>query len=475
VYERLLKPLDAAVPNPDDSDAVLQKFVQTYCREGIIRLYFPNAKFDEVERAWKALEGNEHSSDESKHHPDAIFAQAPTVKVKERLKVVYEKAKLLPPREEIEIVASKKGLLDSLRDWFDDSCRLARVVNQVAKKIPEQRRGGREVAGANAVAILEDEVVKHLKDLPRPMTGEYERWFTQEFKWEAGKPFPWDKPTEKRYRDVALLFTEKKSFSDQQKNAAREMKRLLDSWDVPGIEKADIEERPWFIGRCFVEFLSLKHLGLTKEEREQLNMENSFVWQCLKKLPEGGWSNSTSSSKEPWDKVRERLSELAEKFKKSDRPNGGLDADLVRFVRKAISNWDAERDTLKKKEQEISQRKAQLRKNIDIIEEELKRLRQGDETVRSEDKKLLNELVKLPIDKRDEHLKALEQRREWFANINAEIKAKKAEKKKLEEELKGLEQEAKQPQIYSSVKKEVNELWNRLVHGATQTPQSRDK
>jgi chromosome segregation ATPase len=203
-------------------------------------------------------------------------------------------------------------------------------------------------------------------------------------------------------------------------------------------------------------------------------MENSFVWQCLKKLPEDGWSDSTSSSTEPWDKVGERLRELAKKLdqpaKKLDQPNEGSPAAPVGFVHTVISKWATERDARKKKEQqEISQRKAQqaqLRKNIDIIEEELKRLHQGEKTLDREYDKLDNEAKKLPKEKRGEYHEALAQRSKWLDKIRTEIKAKEAEKKELEEKLKGLEKEAKQPPIDSSVEK-VNDLWHRLVRGAS--------
>ena len=477
VREKLLKPLGVNISENASVAVVCQKFCQLYCKRGMREHFFPGATRDEFERAGQAarnLAGQfqqpaQQAAGQSPIHPDVHFAKRSA----QWLDKLAEAIQWLP--DEPVIAAAD----------------LTNAVIKVAKGVPEDARGlpgpCKKVRPTNSVKILEHAVVKPLRNadlVGHIRRGEYERWFFQEFRWQSGEPFPWDEPAAKvdwlaeDYRVVALLFSQKKEVPGDIKSAAEEMHKWLSRWGVCGISKEDIHERPWFVGRCFLEFLSLKHV--TADERNRLEGENSLVWQQLSKLPEDGWPAGKVGSDargahagmgqagnlaDPWAEIRERLQQLAARLGVLRVATTDSDAALVQRIGNTIADWRAEEFRLKEVACEKLRKKEEKEKEIASLDQEINQLKEKMEQLAAEVRKLENQLPDLGLG--DPKRPALEAQRdgrknEWNECNNKRSELEKQRTKAVEELSNLLKHEAAQWRLESDNTR-LNELWSRLT------------
>lgn len=363
VREKLLKPPGITLSASANDDEVCKQFQRLYSKQGMVDHFFPGAKPDDIRQLAETL----HQEGAAKaqggaiaEHPDVIFARQNV----EKLKKFWEAIQYLPDAPQ-----PVAGLGDRL------SC----AVNDVAEQIPEEARRTpyKKVAGGNAVSMLEEHVVRPLRDAgligDGPQRGKYEEWFCRDFRWEAGKPFPWDASADDLLRRVALLFCGDDQPPSDVREAAKEMHKHLDAWGVKGILKVDVEKRPWFVGRAFVEFLSLKHLGLSPDERQKLDGENSFVWQCLGKLE--GWHSPAEVNSEKgrtdWKTVQGQLRALDAKIVGSANASSARASDVARAqaIANAIKDGWGSKEWSRFREEYINhQAAAQLQKEISELE-----------------------------------------------------------------------------------------------------------
>ncbi|HIQ21932.1 MAG TPA: hypothetical protein EYH34_11960 [Planctomycetes bacterium] len=218
-----------------------------------------------------------------------------------------------------------------------------------------------------------DELLRGSSDAARsfPWAGMYEEWFFEADLWKSGDPFPWNDAAPKGCREVAKLFARRWNPSQDIQDAAEEMKRQLARWKVWGIDDEDVVLRPWFVGRCFLEFLSQKHFS--EQEQKELDAEGSLYWLLLKRLPSGEevqrlWEPLADSkapgeltSDDLWSPVRKGLMNLAEKLQVEGRA-WGSDAALVQKIGNALRHIGQRTTEKARYEQEAERLDANLRK-----------------------------------------------------------------------------------------------------------------
>jgi hypothetical protein len=496
VREKLLKPLGVNISENALVAEVYQEFCQLYRKRGMREHFFPGATRDEFERAGQAarnLAGQfqqpaQQAAGQSPIHPDVHFAKRSA----QWLDKCAEAIDWLPDEPVIAAADESKPWHEIFEETIEEIKRrassernkLTNAVIKVAKGVPEDARGLQgPVTSTNSVKILEHAVLGRLQK-GRPagavLRGEYERWFFQEFRWQSGEPFPWDEPLAEDYRVVALLFSQKKEVPGDIKSAAEEMHKWLSRWGVCGISKEDIHERPWFVGRCFLEFLSLKHVTLTADERNRLKAENSLVWQQLSKLPEDGWPAGKVGSDargahagmgqagnlaDPWAEIRERLQQLAARLGVLRVATTDPDAALVQRIGNTIADWRAEEFRLKEVACEKLRKKEEKEKEIASLDQEINQLKEKMEQLAAEVRKLENQLPDLGLG--DPKRPALEAQRdgrknEWNECNNKRSELEKQRTKAVEELSNLLKHEAAQWRLESDNTR-LNELWSRLT------------
>jgi polyhydroxyalkanoate synthesis regulator phasin len=479
VREKLLKPLGVNISENASVAEVCQRFCQLYCKRGMREHFFPGATRDEFRRARQAarnLAGQlqqpaQKAAGQSPIHPDVHFAKRSA----QWLDKPAEAIEWLP--DEPVIAAADE---------------LTNAVIKVAKGVPEDARGlpgpSKKVTSTNSVKILEHAVVKPLRNadlVGHIRRGEYERWFFQEFRWQSGESFPWDEPAAKverlaeDYRVVALLFSQKKEVPGDIKSAAEEMHKWLSRWGVCGISKEDIHERPWFVGRCFLEFLSLKHVTLTADERNRLKAENSLVWQQLSKLPEDGWPAGKVGSDargahagmgqagnlaDPWAEIRERLQQLAARLGVLRVATTDSDAALVQRIGNTIADWREEVSRLQEKVRKQLHDEQEKENAIVSIKQEIRELSAKITRLREELQKLDSQLPNFPVghSERDAHKRKIETKELEYKQCEKTLNERRGQLAKAEEELSKLKHEAAQWRLESDNTR-LNELWSRLT------------
>jgi len=496
VHDRLLKPLGVEIPQGDAFEQkVLREFSRLYCQEGMIRHYLPDLsddplkKFNALINTLPQSNGFSGTSETPQCcHPDGQFLLR--VQLQQICQQLKEVVSCLP--EESSPARPRPSL---------GSPSISKTVNAVAvaKKVKEKvnkqssKKEDRIVADSNAIGILEDHVVKKLQGIrPLLVSREYPTWFAIQFRWDSGTQFPWDESDEEAQKLLAPFFQKNQEYPRDICEAAEEMMQWLKKWNVRGITDEDVKQRPWFVGRCFVEFLSLKHIHIPEEKREALDRENSLIWQYLKKLPEDGWEETPSvqqwrksgetsgdynrqgvppqrtrphlTGEDLWKAVEESLNQS---LRRLDLDASGSTAAKVQRIGNAIQNWPSEIARLEKKlKEEISQ----LEKVISQLENEKKELEEEGRKKESEERHLHEEwqkvkdaepgtedyqrMMKLAKDREevDSELKEISKN---LDNLNRELNQKREERKKKQKEL--------LPPPERSVEEEVHKFWQRLT------------
>ena len=499
VREKLLKPLGVNISENALVAEVYQEFCQLYCKRGMREHFFPGATPDEFKRATQAarnLAGQfqqpaQQAAGQSPIHPDVHFAKRSA----QWLDKCAEAIDWLPDEPVIAAADESKPWHEIFEETIEEIKRrassernkLTNAVIKVAKGVPEDARGLQgPVTSTNSVKILEHAVLGRLQK-GRPagavLRGEYERWFFQEFRWQSGEPFPWDEPAAKvdwlaeDYRVVALLFSQKKEVPGDIKSAAEEMHKWLSRWGVCGISKEDIHERPWFVGRCFLEFLSLKHV--TADERNRLEGENSLVWQQLSKLLEDGWPAGKVGSDargahagmgqagnlaDPWAEIRERLQQLAARLGVLRVATTDSDAALVQRIGNTIADWREEVSRLQEKVRKQLHDEQEKENAIVSIKQEIRELSAKITRLREELQKLDSQLPNFPVghSERDAHKRKIETKELEYKQCEKTLNERRGQLAKAEEELSKLKHEAAQWRLESDNTR-LNELWSRLT------------
>jgi hypothetical protein len=468
VRKELLEPLGVDLGPSASEQEICERFCRLYCQQGMVAHFFPGATMDDVKQAAenaRHANGGSPTASGSSAPPDVLFAREQT----ERLKAFWSAIADLPqdrPRD-----ATSHGIGRQIGQAFDPTGELTKAVNAVAKRIPEEKRSGpdKTVAGASAVRILHDAVVKPLENAGLPKgsrRGEYERWFFETFRWEAGQPFPWDQSPDPECRKMATLFSRQEESPSDVRKAAEEMRQWLNNRDIAGISEEDVQERPWFVGRCFVEFLSLKHRQLSDDQLKQLDSENSLVWQQLKNLPSDGWPVGQSGwepskATSPWQPVKERLQALA---KGLDVGTSGSDSALVQRITNAIGDWPAEANRVKKAEEARRLAEKEKEKEVKHLEGKISECESKMNQLDNEVRELERRLSELPL--------GSDQRKKTESEINAKKKEwggwknRKSEASKQLDDLKGEQHElGKKMQAPPGRSRDepLNQLWKRLT------------
>lgn len=377
VREKLLEPLGVKLPASAHEAEVCREFQKLYCQRGMIERFFPDAKLEDIKKlgsressdvqdAATPSEARQTADQAATHseHPDVLFARQNAQKF-------WEAIRYLPEAPE----PMREGLLQMGNS-------LSRAVNAVAKLVPPEVRG-MTVVDDNAVTILENVVVKPLRESGLAggiQSGKYEEWFYCDFRWKEGTPFPWDKPADQAARHLALLFCRVGSAYKDQQEAAREMYVWLKARGVQGIDEEDCRKRPWFVGRAFVEFLSLKHLALSDDEQRRLDGQNSFVWQCLRLLPSEGWESNREETEngavkpdatDPWKMIDSGLRTLARRLGVS---TSGSETARVQAITNTIQDWSGKKfreffqiNYLEQEHGQIDQQVREIEKNLSGI------------------------------------------------------------------------------------------------------------
>jgi len=466
VRAKLLEPLGVQLPENAPVDEVTRRFCELYCKPGMAAHCFSGIN----PRDFDKTEGSQPQ------HPDWLFAR-------QRFEEFQRAIAHLPD------APVKEGLTNA--------------VNAVARKIPAKERGLRgpapAVAATNAVGVLERRVVGELRKagfVGGTRCGDYEQWFFASFRWEPGKPFPWDAPVDPKCRKLALLFTRTEQAPQDILDAAGEMLKWLEKWGVKGVSEADVRERPWLVGRCFVEFLSLKHCALSEKERTELDRDNSLVWQQLKKLPSDGWavrgypetatdtpdivqsSGATHNGREsvpvsglsdragwkpgpaePWLAVHECLQKLAKCLGVDSKGSDKLsDAALAQRIGNALGDWPADATKVDddmertKKQQEVGE----LTKEISDCQSRMGQLQADVQHL----EKCLAQLG-LDSDKRPDMERQRDQKKqEWEKAKGQRLNLERALDER-NRELKELDNKART--LLRSNNEQLDRLWDRLT------------
>lgn len=448
VSEKLLKPLGMRCPENASTDEVCKTFRGLYFRQGMVAHLLPGYALDDIDPVTTVIEDIRKSPSDPQPHPDVRFARYAVDQ--ERMRRALEAICFLPTAE------------IAVQD-------LTRAVIEVAKNIPEAKREIRgpdkKVAASNAVGLLERSVVTPLQAAQRDgllRRGQYERWFLEEFRWRVGEPFPWDRQPGPEYRKFALLFCEREYVPDDVRQAATEMVEFLQKRRVDGVLEEDAWERPWFVGRCFLDFLSLKHLQLNEADRPQLESENSLMWQQIKRLPHDGWSEAggegTAEPSNPWQMVHKRLQELAKRF---DVDTRGSDVVLVQQIANAIAEWHLELAREEDERQNREKKASELEKQRELRQETLSQLTDQMRVLEKEVQKLEAKLSELSLG--DPERPKLEQERNTRKADWSEYK-KQAER--LRDEIFRLTNHLKDVQITRpvwSANDKLKQFWTRLT------------
>lgn len=368
VREKLLEPLGVKLPKDTPDDTIWEQFRQLYSKQGMIEHFFPGLRGD-VKKDLVAL-SEDAERQRQENHPDARFA-ADRANQLQQIRPAIERLPDHPVNRN-----RRKVLFINFKEPLGATVNF--VATHVKKSVEKQHRNSvakhvktpkmPTVAGGAALDILDQYVVQPLKPLTdRQTRGQYERWFVKEFCWEAGTPFPWDASAPNGARTVAPEFCQSQSRYSDQKDAAELMFKWLEAARVKGIQDSDVNDRPWFVGRCFVEFLSLKHPGLEKGKREELERENSLVWKHLKCLPDDAWDGQRADPHDPWQGVKDGLAELGKRLRVTTH---GARAQVQRIVN-AIADWPRDLERLQESERERQEqenkRRDEQRKKLDTL------------------------------------------------------------------------------------------------------------
>jgi len=413
VYEQLLRPLGIEMSEKDRTNAasVRLKFREVYCQSWFVNRFtrvFPGGSatlgdkppeelLSDIEAIFTRL--NDHlNRDEdlqSSSHPDSEFVWVNRDVIRKSLESYSEFTKVI------------KYLPRRATDHGKTSV-LTKAVNEVAKKIPESVRkpAGRSVAAANALVILSESVVKPAQEFMNLGQLDYVKWFTT-YEWRQGEAFPWDHEPDAECQQLVYLLLPQQQFPSDVREAAEEMRIKLseEPWNVRGITEQDVERRPWFVGRCFVEFLSRKHF--TAEEEKLISESQGFVFEHLRKLPTSGWETSRQDGyagdwRQSWNEVRKRLEELA---KSLGVDSGGSDVARVQEVVKVVKKWEQERlkgeeekSIAQKEIDDLKEKREKAKKQLDEILAEKQKTDPSDpryQELHNEESKLIEEIQKL--------------------------------------------------------------------------------
>lgn len=373
VYQQLLQPLGIEMSEKDRTDAALVrlKFREVYCQSWFIDRFFPGASatlgdkspeelLSDIEAIFTRLNDHLNRDEElqSSSHPDSEFIRVNGQVIRlslERFWEFKEAIKYLP--------GDATGQREN---------KLTNAVNYVADRIPQHVRRlflnkERIAGGQRSLEILSECV---LKPAQKFMQLNYIEWFTN-FEWRQGEAFPWDHEPDAECQQLVYLLLPQQQFPSDVREAAEEMRIKLceEPWNVRGITEQDVERRPWFVGRCFVEFLSRKHF--TAEEQKLISESQGFVFEHLRKLPISGWDTSGQDGyagdwRQSWNEVRKRLEELA---KSLGVDSGGSEVARVQEVVKVVKKWEQERREGGKKTSARQEKIGNLRKERAKLEE----------------------------------------------------------------------------------------------------------
>jgi len=176
VQDQLLRPLAVHLEDSASTQEVCERFRLVYCQRGMIEHFFPSASIDEIKQAVQGADKG------SSLHPDALFVRQYGDTLRKFWSIVANLPEI-PPHD------SRGSTLpgDKLRQ----------LVNEVAKRIPEnqRRQNATIVADRNGIKILAQAVVGSLREaglLGRQQRSRYEQWFLEEFQWRRGERFPCD-------------------------------------------------------------------------------------------------------------------------------------------------------------------------------------------------------------------------------------------------------------------------------------------
>ncbi|HOA51329.1 MAG TPA: hypothetical protein PKI05_03675, partial [Thermogutta sp.] len=377
VYEQLLRPLGIEMSEKDRADATLVrlKFREVYCQSWFIDRFFPGASatlgdkspeelLTEIEDILTKL--NDHSNrDEdlqSSSHPDSEFVWVNRDVIRKSLESYSEFTKVIKylPRHATD----------------DAKTSVTKAVNGVTMGIPSDVRDrvlkipDSTAWGSVSLDTLSKCVVKPAQEFMNLGQLDYVECFTT-YEWRPGEAFPWDQESDAECQQLVYLLLPQQQFPSDVREAAEEMRIKLceEPWNVRGITEQDVERRPWFVGRCFVEFLSRKHF--TAEEQKLISESQGFVFEHLRKLPISGWDTSGQDGyagdwRQSWNEVRKRLEELA---KSLGVDSGGSEVARVQEVVKVVKKWEQERREGGKKTSARQEKIGNLRKERAKLEE----------------------------------------------------------------------------------------------------------
>lgn len=396
VYEQLLRPLGIEMSEKDRTNAasVRLKFREVYCQSWFVNRFtrvFPGGSatlgdkppeelLSDIEAIFTRLNDHLNRDEElqSSSHPDSEFVWVNRDAIRENpeLFLKFEEAIKYLPRYATDPVEWTPAVLRPLRIQEE----LELDVHGVAMEIPSDVRDrvlkspDRKAAGSVSLDILSKCVLKPTQEFMKEFMNlaqlNYLKWFTT-YEWRQGEAFPWDHEPDAGCQQLVYLLLPQQQFPSDVREAAEEMRIKLseEPWNVRGITEQDVERRPWFVGRCFVEFLSRKHF--TAEEEKLITKSQGFVFEHLRKLPTSGWETSGQDGyvgdwRQSWNEVRKRLEELA---KSLGVGSGGSDVARVQEVVKVIKKWEQERREGEKKTSARQEKIGNLRKERAKLEE----------------------------------------------------------------------------------------------------------
>jgi hypothetical protein len=468
VWKRLLQPL--GVTPGAMRGKILEAFRQHYCQKGMREKFWG----PDWARVRDALQKKaENKEPHAPLHPDEQFLHERSAEI-EKIYSEFEETVQLLPKQPVEPQ-------EKLPDLPNDI--LTRMVIKVAKDIPEKKRPpempDNTVTATTAVPILKHAIVSPLIKWQEnwqkwKSNNSYERWFAAQDLWQAGQKFPWDTSPDAGVRSLAKSFWEHREFSERGEEAAQAMYEWLRHRGVEGIQEEDCQERPWFIGRCFVEFLSLKHFS--EDERKQYGEEKSVMWEkFLKKLPEEGWKKGPEAAdgQKLWETVEEKLRDLARRLGivPENSPK-----ETVKLIVGELKRWPGELKTQQKEwEKEKASRDAK-EKELQEKKEELKRIQKEKDTKEEERKKTEGEMRNFRSS--DSEYKQLSKKRDELLST---LKRLRTQEKKLQDAIQDLEKQIERPSQLPSIKKSrynrLQEFWDRLTKdvGEPKQPEKKNK
>lgn len=419
VYQQLLQPLGIEMSEKDRTDAALVrlKFREVYCQSWFIDRFFPGASatlgdkspeelLTEIEDILTRLNDHLNRDEElqSSSHPDSEF-----VWVNDAIRKTSEA--FLKFKEAIKYLrhAPDEVLSNPIGGFAPDALiRLEKAVVNVAEKFPPSvwKSAGAGGDREKALSILSESVVKPAQEFMNLGQLDYVEWFTT-YEWRPGEAFPWDQESDAECQQLVYLLLPQHQFPSDVREAAEEMRIKLseEPWNVRGITEQDVERRPWFVGRCFVEFLSRKHF--TAEEEKLISESQGFVFEHLRKLPTSGWETSRQDGyagdwRQSWNEVRKRLEELA---KSLGVDSGGSDVARVQEVVKVVKKWEQERlkgeeekSIAQKEIDDLKEKREKAKKQLDEILAEKQKTDPSDpryQELHNEESKLIEEIQKL--------------------------------------------------------------------------------